>query len=48
LAWHDHMQFPSAGTYQVYLGICYDNADTCSSGSRTWDRLSNSITVTIN
>ena len=47
LKWHDHMQFGSAGTYQVYLGICFDDGNTCYSGSRSWDRLSNSITVTI-
>jgi hypothetical protein len=47
LKWTDHMQFPSAGTYQVYAGICYDDGDTCYSGSRSWDRLSGSITVTI-
>lgn len=47
LTWHDHMQFSSAGTYQVYMGICYDAPSTCSSGSRTWDRLSNSIAVTV-
>ena len=47
LAWHDHLQFSSIGTYQVYLGICYDSPASCSTGSRTWDRLSNSVSVTI-
>ncbi len=47
LAWHDHMQFSAPGTYQVYLGICFDDGGTCYSGSRSWERLSGSITVAI-
>lgn len=46
LSWTDHINFPSAGSYQVYLGICYDSLDTCKHGG-TWVRLSNSTTVTI-
>ena len=46
LTWTDHINFPSAGTYQVYLGICYDSHATCKTGG-TWVRLSNSIAVTI-
>ena len=46
LIWTDHINFPSAGTYQVYLGICYDSLNTCKQGG-TWVRLSNSVAVTI-
>jgi len=46
LPWKDHINFPNPGTYQVYLGICYQGHDTCKSGG-TWVRLSNSIAVTI-
>jgi hypothetical protein len=46
LDWTDHINFPNAGTYQVYLGICYDSLDTCKHGG-TWVRLSNSTTVNI-
>ncbi len=45
-SWTDHINFPTAGTYQVYLGICYDSHDICKKGG-TWVRLSNSIAVTI-
>jgi hypothetical protein len=46
LSWTDHINFPNPGTYQVYLGICYDSHDVCKTGG-TWVRLSNSIAVTI-
>jgi len=46
LSWTDHINFPNPGTYQVYLGICYDSHDVCKAGG-TWVRLSNSIAVTI-
>ena len=46
LDWKDHINFPNPGTYQVYLGICYQSHDVCKSGG-TWIRLSNSIAVTI-
>lgn len=47
LTWTDHINFPSAGTYQVYLGICYSSHDACKLASTPWVRLSNSIAVTI-
>jgi hypothetical protein len=47
LTWRDHINFPSTGTYQVYLGICYDSHDPCRNGGAGWTRLSNSVTVTI-
>ena len=46
LDWKDHINFPDPGTYQVYLGICYQSHDVCKAGG-TWVRLSNSIAVTI-
>jgi LysM repeat protein len=47
LVWRDHIYFSSGGTYQVYLGICYNDKNACLSNSLTWDRLSNSVTVII-
>lgn len=47
LTLRDHIYFSSTGTYQVYLGICYDDKNACLSNSRSWDRLSNSVTVII-
>jgi uncharacterized protein YraI len=47
LTWRDHINIGSPGTYQVYLGICFDSKNACLSGSGVWERLSNSITVTI-
>jgi hypothetical protein len=48
LTWRDHINFPSAGTYQLYLGICYGDKNACLSGGASWDRLSSYITITIN
>ncbi len=46
LSWRDHINFDKAGTYQVYLGICYaGSVDACR--STQWDRLSDYWTVTI-
>ena len=57
-SWHEPLQpgkswtgrtistFPTPGTYQVYLGICYQGHDTCKAGG-TWVKLSNSTAVTI-
>jgi LysM repeat protein len=46
LKWRDHINFSQAGTYQVYLGICYAG-DTNACKSQAWDRLSSSVTVVI-
>jgi hypothetical protein len=48
LNWTDHIDFPNAGTYQVYLGICYASHDACKTGGAPWTKLSASTTVTIN
>jgi hypothetical protein len=48
LEWRDNIKFSAAGTYQVYLGICYGNDNACAAGQSPWDRLSPSVTVTIN
>ncbi|MCC7360449.1 MAG: SH3 domain-containing protein [Anaerolineales bacterium] len=47
LTWRDHINFPAAGTYQLYLGICFGDKNACLSGGAGWDRLSNNITITI-
>ncbi len=44
LSWRDHMHFPYAGTYQLYLGICY-GSDVNACKSQSWDRLSPSVSV---
>jgi hypothetical protein len=47
LTWRDHINIGTPGTYQVYLGICFDSKNACLSGGAPWERLSASITVTI-
>jgi hypothetical protein len=47
LTWRDHINIGTPGTYQVYLGICFSSRDACLTGGAPWERLSNSITVTI-
>jgi hypothetical protein len=47
LNWRDHIRFSQAGTYQLYLGICYGGKDACLAGNAPWDRLSHYVTVTI-
>jgi hypothetical protein len=47
LTWRDHINIGTPGTYQVYLGICFDSKDACLNGSAPWERLSSSVTVTI-
>ena len=47
LNWRDNIKFGTAGTYQVYLGICYaGSVNACKSAG--WDHLSPSVTVTVN
>jgi uncharacterized protein YraI len=48
LQWTDHLNLSAPGTYRVYLGICYGSKDACLANSAPWDRLSPSITVTVN
>lgn len=47
LEWRDHIVFSATGTYRVYLGICYGGYNPCLANQASWDRLSPSITVTI-
>lgn len=47
LVWSDHFKINTAGTYQVYLGVCWDSASSCFSGGSGWDQLSPSITVVV-
>ncbi len=47
LEWRDHIEFSATGTYRLYLGICYGGFDPCVANQAPWDRLSPSITVTI-
>ncbi len=47
LTWRDHLNIGTAGTYQVYLGICFASKDACLTGGAAWDRLSPSVTVTV-
>jgi hypothetical protein len=47
LTWDDHINIGQSGTYQVYLGICFSSKEACLSGGAAWERLSSSVTVTI-
>jgi LysM repeat protein len=46
LSWRDHIKFDKTGTYQLYLGICFAG-DTNACKSQPWDRLSPSVTVSV-
>jgi LysM repeat protein len=46
ITWHDHINFSQAGTFQVYLGICFAG-DSNACKSQAWDRLSPNVTVVI-
>jgi SH3 domain-containing protein len=47
LNWRDHINISTPGTYQLYLGICYGNKNACLANQTPWDRLSDSVTVTV-
>lgn len=47
LTWRDHLNISTAGTYQVYLGICFASKESCLSGASPWDRLSSYVTVVV-
>jgi hypothetical protein len=47
LTWRDHLEFSAPGTYQLYLGICFSDRNTCLASGASWDRLSNYVTITI-
>jgi uncharacterized protein YraI len=47
LEWRDNIKFDKAGTYQLYLGICYaGSVEACKTAP--WDRLSPNVTITVN
>jgi hypothetical protein len=48
LTWRDHININTAGTYQIYLGICFADKNACLTGGAAWERLSPSISVTVN
>jgi hypothetical protein len=47
LNWRDHINISAPGTYQLYLGICYGGKNACLANQAAWERLSNSVTVTV-
>ncbi|MGH2523193.1 MAG: hypothetical protein ACRDH2_11875, partial [Anaerolineales bacterium] len=47
LEWRDHININTPGAYDLYLGICYGGRDACLANNAPWDRLSPSITVTV-
>jgi len=47
LNWRDHINISTPGAYQLYLGICYGGKNACLSNQVAWERLSNSVTVTV-
>ncbi len=45
----DHLNVPRAGTYTVYLGICWlASRSACEANLNSWDLLSPGLTLTIN
>ncbi len=47
LEWRDHINFAAPGVYRLYLGIGYGSFEDCFAMRAPWDRLSDSVTVTI-
>lgn len=47
LEWRDHINISTPGTYQIYLGICYGNNNSCVANTAPWERLSPSVTITV-
>ncbi len=48
LEWEDHINVPKAGTYAVYLGICWlADRNSCEANLNGWDLISPGVTVTI-
>ena len=47
LTWRDHINFKQPGVYHLYLGIGYGDKDEAIAMRAPWDRLSESITVTV-
>jgi hypothetical protein len=47
LTHEDHIEISAPGTYQLYLGICFNDSIACTTGAQAWDRLSNYVTITV-
>ncbi len=47
LTHEDHIKISTPGTYQLYLGICFNDSNSCVTGAQAWDRLSNYVTITV-
>jgi hypothetical protein len=47
LTHEDHIKITTPGTYQLYLGVCFNASNACVTGAQAWDRLSNYVTVTV-
>jgi LysM repeat protein len=47
LVWRDHIEVGSAGTYPFYLAICYADKDECENNAAVWERLSDTVWVTV-
>lgn len=43
----DHIIIGTPGAYQLYLGICFNASNACTTGAQAWDRLSNYVTITV-
>lgn len=47
LTHEDHIIITTPGTYQLYLGVCFNDSNSCTTGAQAWDRLSNYVTITV-
>jgi LysM repeat protein len=47
LVWRDHIQIGSAGTYPFWLGVCFADYNDCKVNGDLWQRLSDTIWVTV-
>jgi uncharacterized protein YraI len=48
LEWEDHINVPKAGTFTIYLGICWlSSRSACEADLSGWDLISPGVTITI-
>jgi len=47
LTHEDHIKITTPGTYQLYLGVCFNDSNSCVTGAQAWERLSHYVTVTV-
>jgi LysM repeat protein len=47
MIWRDHLHISSPGTYPFYLAVCFEDKDSCQNNGALWQRLSDTVWVTV-